>query len=126
MKIDEPITLGKLRAALRSGEKPWTIEGAREIGAGSERRAYMIGPFVVKAAPYAGYHRGIYGDFPVRKAPTVKVGNWEIQRRYERAGWGVSNTHPDYLAKCERVPHYDLHAGNLAIDRLGRLVAFDW
>lgn len=136
-----------IKQALRAGAAPESLPGwARSIWGGSDReRVHFVGPFVVKnAAGLQYYHdsetRYPFGPLPIRKAPTIRVKGpgdtfdsaYDIQLAYDvnhykgaRPNWQAT---PEYTGHMDRGSgnRYDLHPGNVELDRRGRWVAFDW
>lgn len=122
------VTLGWIRRQLKDGKHPEDF-GAVWVGIGCERTVYGIGPFVMKSGfprPVGRYQQPV---LPIRRAPTVRIHGWDVQLRYIALG--------DTRRKWQRSPEYrknygsgggyfDLHPGNVGLDRRGRFVAFDW
>lgn len=125
------MTLGQLKQALRSGASPSTM--GVKVGEGGSRDAYKIGPFVVKAInglnDKTDYDKDLLKAYNIRFAPTIVVvtdgrpprwgTKWEIQLYY---GPSLADEGDGYW-HC--VGH-DIHANNVARDKRGRYVAFDW
>lgn len=110
--------LSELRQYLKThGEPP---PNATEIGSGCFRTAYRVGVFVVKERQDRNEfdHRTVIRQFGLRKAPTVQVGNYEIQMAYKTVWEAGTMWH--------RPDGTDLHCDNIGVDKRGRLVAFDW
>jgi hypothetical protein len=115
------MTLGQLKHSLRKGAKPETL--GDWIGGGCSREAYKVGAFVVKESQdytsKSHYDLEALRRYGLRMAPTVRVGLWEIQLHYPHHV--EDGEYPNALRGFG-----DLHPDNLAKDRRGRLVAFDW
>lgn len=146
-------TLSTLKEALRAGQTPRDLGGIC-LGSGIDREAWRIGPFVVKESSTwytdSEEHRArrdaafVLLRGQLRRAPTVVVGEWDVQVMYRRlcpaqsdspqpedlksrkaySEWDLSKTKqqayegPGY--------HIDAHGGNVGLDHRGRMVCFDW
>ena len=141
--------LNEIRGWLKAGVRPDNLPGATYLNGGCDRYAYRVGAFVVKAASHymqteettgksgRGWRYlpdGAMVHMPVRKAPTARVAVpdgsvYEIQRYYpglltDRAKATAWMGSPD--AARGAIWGFDLHLGNLGLDRNGKIVAFDW
>ena len=126
--------LNELRRQIRAGAG---VAHCKHLSDGCYRAAYTTDTgLIVKKDGTDSNHRlnPCLADFPVRRAPTVRVQApdgtvYHIQRLYTRlldTTEAEQSPHSDTLTKAEKMPHYDLHQGNLGLDKRGRLVAFDY
>jgi len=111
--------------------------GATGIGGGCFRFAYLLDGFVIKRRSSTEEPpedrrdkfdclKADYQTLGVRRAPTIVVGNWEVQRYYRPLTPAEQEHYSErfYRSECSR--DGDAHAKNVGRDHRGRLVAFDW
>lgn len=123
-----------LRRALLSGHYPSKLPGAVLIGEGSQRKAWRIGAYVVKARVNGGYQLddtppvAVLASLGIRWTRQMRAGAWVIQPYY-----APDVTHRANLAVyhagglLEWRGHYlDIRSANCGVDARGNLVAFDF
>ncbi len=127
------MTLSLLKQELRNGKHPAKDLGGTTLGSGMFRTAYAVGAFVVKQngdttnasfqykQTYTKEYRDSLRLANTRFAPTLVLGQWRIQLRYEpmtEKQWAEVR---DILNNIG-----DLYYPNIGVDKRGRYVAFDW
>jgi hypothetical protein len=127
------VTLSSIKEQLRDGVDPERLFGAEYLGEGMDRKAYRVGPFVVKyASEYTHNTPTVQADVRqagMRVAPTLTLhafhGSFNIQMAYRTLNQEQEDRFR-YTSQYLAGGNWDVHGRNVGYDRRGRLVAFDW